>query len=1171
MAGNEIIARWRQIGAWWEVAPQIEGVRWRDNKGVIRETVRELPPICDPSKLKIKSYVADHRDDIDLRMRPRKQRDEKVGKACGYVRDPAPAPHRSSNAPYVPMHVVSGYSFGRSVLLAEEIPRLAAMAGLPAVAITDDFSLTGAYEVVKQCRIHGIKPIVGASFEMPEGGDLVLLAQNALGWRSLSRLVSECHLGEPRLYPLCTWERLERHREGLLCLTGGDRGPLDRLIAGRSHAEAEKLIERLIGLYGRNRVFVEIDRAFLPWSLQVENGLRELAERKRLQCFAGGAVTHRRRGHFPAQDVLACSKTLCRVDEVVGRKPLRDDTQPKPKLPPFRAFNAERYFKTSTEMNELYADARELLEATHEIAERIEDNVMPVRTLLPIISDDPDRELREIVYSGADQWHRKVTSELKARLNFELERIARLGYSSHFLVSWDMCRWAREQGILFSCRGSAVDAAAMYCLGISRIDAYTHGLHFDRFLPDDGSSRPDIDIDFEAKRRQDVHGYLIGKYGIDHVAGIAAIGTFRTRGIMREVGKALGMDDEMIGFISKKLHGGISPDALFDALDKRPELRKLEVSKERLKWIFKLASMLSDTPRGMSMHSSGVVITRDPVWDTVPVQRCAGGQGGVLDRIIQWDKRSAKHCFIKFDILCLRGQDVLSGTQLRMRQSDPDFMVDNIDTDQPEIYRAMRGSQTVGIPQSASPAMTQAHARIGTQNLADASLVQAGIRPGVGGAVKMNQLIARRHGNELYSFDHPDLEEILGHTYGIIVFQEQVDQLLQTFGGFSSDHAEEIRERIHEKRHQQYGEAIKASLVRQIVENGYSPTVAEQVYDYVSGFKGYGFAQGHALAFAEISARSVWCQQNYPGPYFAALLDAQPAGYYGPATLVNEARTRGLRVLPPDVQKSTLRFEVEDVVSTEDPKIIIPAGAIRVDLGSISATSRNLRERIFAMRPYSSFADFVRRATPARDELEQLILCGALDELHPNRRALLWGAQATFDYAAAFGTAGCLPMLVPEPPIPDVPDFRPEEKAIFERAVLGLDVERHLLAWERGRIAARGGLTTAAARSLPDGSRAVLVGNPIRLRYPPTPSGKRVVFFDLEDETGIMNVTCFDQVYQRYGHAIILSQYATVIGRIQIRDGYPAFMAEQVYGYDPVINRQTARETKLKVADFLMS
>lgn len=1170
MAGSERIALWRQTGAWWEMAPQTETERWIDAGGTVREATRQLPPVCDPRILPKRTPHAYTGDDLTVRMRPAKIRDETIGRACGLVHDPSPVAGRRAERSYVPLHVRSGYSFGGSVLLAEEIPRLAAAAGLPSVAIADSFALTGAFELATQCRLHGIKPLIAAAIELEEGGEIVLMARNRTGWRSLSRLISECGLGEPRLFPLANWDRLERHREGLICLTGGDVGPLDRMLVRGQWSEAGELVDRLIGLYGREGVTVEIDRAHLPWSIRAESRLRELAQSRGLRCAAGGAVTHRRRSHFPAQDVLACFKTLCRVDEVTGRKSLRDPSQVQVRQPPFRAFNAERFFKTAPEMQELYADAPELLEETLQIADSVDADVMPKMTQVPPLGPDPHAMLREAVFEGARQWHRRVSWDLRQRLEFELSRISELNYSAYFLTAWDMCRWARSEGILFSGRGSAVDSAVMYCLGISRIDAFRHSLLFDRFLPGDGSKKPDIDIDFEAKRRQDVHAYLIGKYGKDHVAGIAAIGTFRTRGIIREAGKALGMDDEAIGYAAKRLHGGVSPEGLLDALDRRPELRSLGISKERMQWVFKLATVLRDTPRAMGMHSSGVVISTDPLWDTVPVQSCAGGQGGVLDRIIQWDKRSAKRCFIKFDILCLRGQDVLSGTQSRMREEEPDFAVDEIDAEDPEIYTAMRSCQTVGIPQSASPAMTQAHARIRTQNLADASLVQAGIRPGVGGAVKLNQMISRRHGNETYRFTHPDFEPILGDTYGIIVFQEQVDMLLQRFAGLKAGEAEEIREKIHEKRHQSYGDAIRDRLFRLVVDRGYSEADAEQVCEYTAGFKGYGFAQGHALAFAEISARSIWCQQNCPGPYFAALLDAQPAGYYGPATLVNEARIRGLKILPPDVQVSGMNFQTEDAVSDTDPKIRVPRAAVRIDLGSISGVSRRVMEQIVAARPFRSLGDFVHRTRPARDELEQLILAGALDSLHPNRKSMLWGAEAAFAHARLASEPGSLAMPIMEPSLPAVEDFSPIEKALLERSVLGLDIDRHLMAWERERAASKGGLTAAEVRQRPDGARALVVGNPIRLRFPPTPSGKRVVFFDLEDESGLLNVTCFDRVYQKFGAAIVLSQYASVIGRVQIRDGYPVFMAEQVYSYRPVTARMAHGDLNLRVADFLV-
>ncbi len=1188
----EVLARWREAGAWWEGERPREFVQWRDARGVRREKDRELPALTGPYTPA--TAVEDHREDYALR--PRKTRDEKVAKACGLLAEsPSLLTGRSARGATragVPLHLLSGYSFGRSVLLAREIPRRCALLGLPAAALVDRFALTGAVEFAREARAHGVKPLIGASFEMAEGGEVVLIARDASGYRSLSRLVTECHLCEPRLYPLCTVERMEQHAEGLVCLTGGDEARLARLLLAGDQEGAMHWLDLLVGLYGRESVFVEVERSHLPWGLSLESRLLEVAERFGLRAVAGGAVTHADPSDFPTQDIVVCADTLCVVDEVVGRKPVRHPTQPQVADRPARALNAERYLRPSEETVALFADRPDLVEATHLVAELCDDDVLPGRTRLPALAPDSGAALREAVTDGARQFHHSVSNRHKKRLDNEVDRIVRMGYADHFLVAWDMCRWARGQGILFSGRGSMVDSAVAYCLGISRVDAFRHDLHFDRFLPEDGSKRPDIDIDFEARRREDVRQYLIDTYGQDRVATVAAVGAYCTRGIVREVGKALGLSQEAIGFLAKRLHGGVRPDQLEEALARKPELRASEIPKERLFWLFRLADALADVPRNMRAHSSGIVVSDRPLADTVPVQ-WAGPQPpttardddedeGAPLKIVQWDKRSAKHYFDKFDVLCLRGHDALSGAQRWLRRSDPDFDVDALPAEAEENFRTMRSGELIGIPQSASPAMRQAHMRLQTTDLHDASLVQAGIRPGVGGAVKINELIARRRGLKPYSFEHPDLEGILGISYGIVVFQEQIDQLLQVFGGYGSGEAEDIRDAIHKRRREDYGQTLREEILGRIVARGYSQAVAEHVFELIAGFKGYGFAQGHALAFAEISLRAVYCQQNFPAPYFAGLLDAQPAGYYGPCTLVNEARSRGIVVLPPCVLRSDVGYRVEDVQSSMDPRLLVPGGGIRVGLSSIAGLGRATVERTVrefrqggedrgrAGLAAPSFYEFVRRVRPNRDELEALILAGALDTVSPNRRALLWAVAPTLE--AADRPQGGLGLDEAAPTIdPTVADFTPAEKAVRERIVLGLDVERHLMAFERERVSSRGGLTTAEVKGLPPGRRAIVVGNPIRLRFPPTPSGKRVVFFDLEDEAGLLNVTCFDAVYQRDGHAIVCEPYLTLIGVTQWRDGHTAFLTKRAFPYEPTIKSliDTSEELPIVRADFL--
>jgi error-prone DNA polymerase len=942
--GHELIARWRESGAWWEGEPPQEIRQWRDPRGVMREKIITLPmPQLEGEQSVLRE---EHKEEFDLR--PRKTRDEKVSKACGLIRETPTVSYRKAERPVALLHVQSGYSFGRSSLLAMEIPRLAARRGYTAALIADKFSLAGAVEFSREAKKCGLKPLIGAAVELNIGGEVVLIAKTRVGWRSLCALISESHMHQPRQFPLACYETLRKHSEDLVCLTGGGTGPVDRLLAGRQFAKAESCLASLAAIFGKQNTFVQIERSMLPWGLRNEKRLRDLALKVGVKCTAGMPVLHADPEDFPVQDVIVCAQTLCTAEEIIGRKPQRGpDQQPIPPVPQ-RSLNAERHLRTAAAMTELYD--QDLLETSCLIAEMCDQDVLPRRTELPRLYDDPEYAMMELVRQGAKSRHKKVSPALQRRLQYEMQRILPLGFSNHFLIMWDLCQWAKREGILFSGRGSVVDSAAAYCLGISRIDAFEHNLHFDRFLPDDGSKRPDIDIDFEAAHRDTVREYLTRKYGRENTATVCAFGAYCVRGIVREVGKVLGLPPEMIGFLAKRIHRGTAADQLKEAMEKKPELRTADVSRERLDWVFRLSKSLMDIPRNIRAHSSGVIISDRPIWETVPVM--LSGTGDFEDeeqqtvRIIQWDKRSAKHYFDKFDILCLRGQDVLAGTERRVKDREPEFNVEQISLTDPETYRTMRSGELIGIPQSASPAMRQAHIRLKTDDLTDASLVQAGIRPGVGGAVKINELIARRRGLKPYSFEHPELERILGHTYGIIVFQEQIDQLLQAFVGCSAGEAEEVREEIHKRRREDYGQVIKDDLLKRMGARGFTQSIALHVFDLVAGFKGYGFAQGHALAFAEISVRSIYCQQNYPAEYFAALFDAQPAGYYGPCTLGNEARNRGVKVLPPRLGECDERFRVESVASEMDPKIVVPHSGLRVGLRQISGMKSAVRSRV---------------------------------------------------------------------------------------------------------------------------------------------------------------------------------------------------------------------------------
>jgi DNA polymerase III alpha subunit len=426
-----LIAKWREAGSWWQGEPTHEYTRNRDALGVRRETVTQLDRVFKPQQTTLPiSASLDHREDWSLRAR--KVRDEKASIAVHGKPLPLILSKGFAEVKYAPLHVLSGYSFGRGVMLTEEMVQFASNAGLPALALTDSFSLAGALELAKYAAMAGIKPIIGSSFTLETGGEIVLLAANATGYQNLSKIISDCHLLEPRQFPLLRFEYL-RNTEGILCLTGGSVGPLVPILARRDYRGAKALLEKLTHRFGHTNVYLEVERSYLPFEHRHNELLIELASETGLIPVAAGMVTHARPEHFPVQDVITCAHHLCQIDEVWGRKPYRHESQPVRFHLPERGLNAERYLRTASEMAERYTDAPYLLENTLRVAERIESDVTPNRTVLPNLYDHPEQMLRDITWSGAFEKYHHIPAKLRKRIEHELERIQRLGYAGHFL------------------------------------------------------------------------------------------------------------------------------------------------------------------------------------------------------------------------------------------------------------------------------------------------------------------------------------------------------------------------------------------------------------------------------------------------------------------------------------------------------------------------------------------------------------------------------------------------------------------------------------------------------------------------------------------------------------------------------------------------------------------
>ncbi len=1150
---EQILTTFKEAGEWWEGRPERTVTRYFDRHHRLRERIVEGEQLGLDDSAPDNAPIEDYRIDFSLRIQ--KIRDEKVLKASGLlpVQNFEILNSSGCGTEFVGLHAVSAYSFGYSSILAEEFGPLAAGAEMPALLLADRYSVAGSYEFERSLKKVGVRPLHGASIELIPEGELVLVAQSKRGWSNLCQLLSACHLQNERRFPRVNWPLIERYSHNLLCIIPGSLSYLYWLISKRDYSAASAHIQRLQSIFGANKVFVEIEISHLPHEDRIIRDLLAFCDQMSIPAMAGGPKAHARRNHFPAMDVNACIEGLCTIEDIEDRKCRFGDYAPAHRITSRRFPNAERYFRTRNETLTAYHGLKHLLDNTRCILDLCDKDILPGRAALPSVSADEPGDLTRLVQQSVTTLRKNATKAYTRRLENELQRVIALGFSGHFLIAYDICKYAQEECIGYSARGSVVDSLLAFHLEMTTINAYDHKLFFDRFLPADGSKRPDIDIDFEAARRNDIRQYLVKRFGEDHVCTVAAFGSMSTRGIVREVGKVMGLPSSMIGFLAKKVHGGIPPNKLIAALEKRPELRDSNINKERYRWIFRLAERLTDIPRNIRAHSSGVIVSAEPITTYVAKQL----SGDDLTEIIQWDKRSAKFVFDKFDILCLRGQDVLGETTAKLGMT----RLEESEWDNEQTYSIMASGKLIGVPQSASPAMRQAHVRLQTENLFDASLVQAGIRPGVGGAVKINELIARRRG-KAYAIEHPDLEPILGLTYGIIVFQEQVDQLLQKFAKYTAGEAEDTRERIYKMRRESFAASIKQEVLDRIILNGYSNEIAQLVYEYVSGFEGYGFAQGHALAFAEISLKCTHLQNAYPATYFSALLNAQPAGYYGPVTIANEARQRGIRLLRPTIGESRYKAYAFD------------EGTIQLgwkDLHSVSETSKQQLAELANDGEQLSIYHAISASGIQLSEFESLIKIGAFDRIERNRRRLLWSAKEIWNLARTIGK-GSLDFndyqLRNEH---SIKPFSIAEEALLDRKLLGLDVERHIVAFERKHIKEHDCLSTKDVYSLKPGEKCAVVGNPIRLRFPPTKSGKRVVFFDLEDETGLLNVTCFDATYIRDGAAIICSPYVTIRGEVQDRDGHLAFLAKRIFPYKPVMLAELPDDPKvLPVGDFLV-
>lgn len=1021
----------------------------------------------------------------------------------------------------VHLHVHSGFSFMDGSSSVEELVSQAAGCEMPAIALTDHHGVYGAMRLLQACHRLGIKPLIGAEVTLEDGSHLTLLCETAEGYSNLCRLLTRAHLGHPRGSPCVSLRELQQYAQGIIALTGCRLGRLTYLLRAQHHSQAEEWLTTLRDIFGRQNLFVELQHTLKPGDAWITNRQRELAQHLHLPVVATANVHYATPDSFPAHDLLTCARLGITLLEAHPLRPINDCN----------------CIREALHWKQRYRDCPEAWQNTLHIAERCAADLLPCgRNLFPLFptgsAQTAESILKELIRDGARRRYPQITLSLRRRLRYETAVICKLGYTDYFLAVWDLIRFAREHRIRYSARGSVSDSAVAYCLGISDIDPVRRGLPFERFLSLERSQKPDIDIDFDASRREEVFHYVQRRYGEEHVAMVGTFSTYRARSAVRLVGKALGLPEEMVDRLAKRIPPFCYADDLERAFTRAPELRESGFSPQQIERYLQLCARIANLPHHTGTHLGGILISREPVETIVPVQRSPMGR-----RVVQWDKDDVEVAgFIKLDLLSLRMLSAVQQAEEHIQLLQPEFRVGDIPYDDPATFEMIRQGETVGAFQIESPAQRNLHVRLDSQCQMDIDVSVALIRPGPIRGDMVSPFVSRRNGEEGITYLHPDLEPILRHTCGVPVFQEQIILIATRLAGFTPGEADQLRKTMTHNRSRQQMEALGKLFVERAVQRGYSPQLAMQVYEWIYGFAGYGFCEAHAASFGDIAYKTAYMLRHYPAQFYAALLSHQPMGYYPPNTLALQARLRGIRLLPPDVNHSQYSCTVED-------------GAIRLGWCRVRGMRGEEIESLLrarAERPFVSLTDLCQRTLLQRDTLEQMILCGAFDRWNPNRRQMLLELHHALMARHAYHS------LFPADTIyyqtSDVEDFTPWEKFLAEWEVLGLTINCHIMSHLRDQLSGQGILSSYELKTLRDGAWVSTAGLVVCPHRPPTRSGRKVLFACLEDEFGLTDVVLFEQVYQSYGHWMLTQPMVVVEGRVQRRGRGISLI---VYGVTP--------------------
>jgi error-prone DNA polymerase len=1017
-------------------------------------------------------------------------------------------------ATYGELHAHSGFSFLDGASDPEELVVEATRLGLSGLALSDHHGLYGVVRFAEAARALGLASVFGTEVTLnavddrvgvsdPSGEHLVLLARSPAGYAELSRMLALAHLergekGSPRF----TLDQVASAAKEWLVLTGCRKGPLTRALLDEGPRAAQRRLAQLIERFGRENLAVEIWDHGQPDDVARNDALAELAVRADVAVVATNNVHYATPRDFPRASVLAAIRARRSLEEMEG----------------WLSASPLAHLRSDAEQRRRFARWPGVVDRAGELVAELAFDLRLVAPNLPAFATPPGHDeqsyLEELVAHGATQRYGPRDSERVVgawrQIDHELSVIKTLGFAGYFLTVWDITEFCRTHDIYCQGRGSAANSAVCYSLGITNADAVSLNLFFERFLSPARDGPPDIDVDIESGRREEVIQYVYERYGRHHAAQVAAVITYRSRSALRDVARALGHSEEEANYIR-------------DHVDRETMTSKDPAVSELLTT---MAGELLDRPRHLGIHSAGMVLCDRPVLEVCPVEwgRMPGRS------VLQWDKDDcAAIGLVKFDLLGLGMLEALH----RAVDTVESFHGVHLDLaalpQEDAVYDLLSEADTVGVFQVESRAQMATLPRIQPRCFYDLVIEVAIIRPGPIQGRAVNPFIRRRRGEEPVTYLHPRLEPILRRTLGVPLFQEQLMEMAVAVGGFSPAESDELRQAMAAKRSELRMMKLKSRFYAGMAENGITGDAADQLFDALAAFANFGFPESHSVSFAHLVYCSAWIKVYYPGAFLVSLLNAQPMGFWSTQSLVTDAQRHGVVVSRPDVNASQVGAALEG--TPEQPRV-------RLGLGDVRGVGPELAERIVAGAPWHDSADLVRRAGAQQHHLEALAAAGALDGFGASRRALTWSAGA-----AAQALPDRLPGVVTGEIAPALPAVSELERVADDLWALGLTTEATAMELLRPQLNARG-VTRASALASVEATRVAVAGVVTHRQHPETANG--AVFVNLEDETGHVNVIFTKGAWLRWSKVAGFAPALVIRGSLERGQGIVTLVAEFV-------------------------